>query len=103
MERRLKKAGYGVATYPSAQHLLDRLPDESEFGCILLDVRIPGLSGPALQERLSELSSTLPIIFLTGYPDVPTTVRTINAGAEDVLTKPASSDKLLQAIERAKA
>jgi FixJ family two-component response regulator len=50
---------------------------------------------------LSELSSTLPIVFLTGYPDVPTTVRTIKAGAEDVLTKPASSDKLLQAIERA--
>jgi FixJ family two-component response regulator len=101
MERRLKKAGYGVATYPSAQHLLDRLPDESEFGCILLDVRIPGLSGPALQERLSELSSTLPIIFLTGYPDVPTTVRTIKAGAEDFLTKPVSSDELLRAIERA--
>jgi FixJ family two-component response regulator len=101
MERRLKKAGYGVATYPSAQHLLDRLPDESEFGCVLLDVRIPGLSGPALQERLSELSSTLPIIFLTGYPDVPTTVRTIKAGAEDFLTKPVSSDELLRAIERA--
>jgi FixJ family two-component response regulator len=64
-------------------------------------VRIPGLSGPALQERLSELSSTLPIIFLTGYPDVPTTVRTIKAGAEDFLTKPVSSDELLRAIERA--
>jgi FixJ family two-component response regulator len=70
-------------------------------GCILLDVRIPGLSGPELQERLSELGSTLPIIFLTGYPDVRTTVRTIKAGAEDFLTKPVSSDKLLQAVERA--
>ena len=47
--RRLKQAGYEVATYPSAQHLLDRLPNESEAGCILLDVRIPGLSGPELQ------------------------------------------------------
>ena len=101
IERRLKKAGYAVATYPSAQHLLDRLPSESEPGCILLDVRIPGLSGPELQGRLSELGSTLPIVFLTGYPDVPTTVRTIKAGAEDFLTKPVSSDKLLQAIERA--
>ena len=103
IERRLKKAGYEVATYPSAQHLLDRLPDKSELGCILLDVRIPGLSGPELQERLHELSSTLPIIFLTGYPDVPTTVRTIKAGAEDFLTKPVSSDELLRAIERALA
>jgi FixJ family two-component response regulator len=101
MERRLKKAGYEFATYPSAQHLLDRLPNESELGCILLDVRIPGLSGPELQDRLNELGSTLPIMFLTGYPDVPTTVRTIKAGAEDFLTKPTASDELLRAIERA--
>ena len=101
IERRLKKAGYEVATYSSAQHLLDRLPDQRGPGCILLDVRIPGLSGPELQRRLSELGSTLPIVFLTGYPDVPTTVRTIKAGAEDFLTKPVSSDDLLRAIERA--
>ena len=103
IERRLKKAGYEVATYPSAQHLLDHLPNESELGCILLDVRIPGLSGPELQARLSELGSTLPIVFLTGYADVQTTVRAIKAGAEDVLTKPVSSEELLGAIERALA
>ena len=103
VERRLKHAGYEVATYASAAHLLDHLPSDSVLGCILLDVRIPGLSGPELQERLSELGSTLPIIFLTGYPDVRTTVRTIKAGAEDFLTKPVSSDKLLQAVERAVA
>jgi FixJ family two-component response regulator len=101
IERLLKKAGYEVVTYPSAQHLLDRMPSESEMGCILLDVRIPELSGPELQRRLSEVGSTLPIVFLTGYPDVPTTVRTIKAGAEDFLTKPISSHKLLQSIERA--
>ena len=101
MERRLKHAGYEVATYASAEHLLDRLPSDSVLGCILLDVRIPGLSGPELQRRLSELGSTLPIIFVTGYPDIPTTVRTIRAGAEDFLTKPMSSDQLLQAVERA--
>jgi FixJ family two-component response regulator len=101
IERRLKKAGYEVATYASAEQLLDRLPSDSVLGCILLDVRIPGLSGPELQERLSELRSKLPIIFLTGYPDIPTTVRTIRAGAEDVLTKPVPSDRLLQAVERA--
>jgi RNA polymerase sigma factor (sigma-70 family) len=103
MERRLTRAGYEVATYPSAQNLLDRLPSESVPGCILLDVRIPGLSGPELQERLIELGSTLPIIFLTGHTDIPTTVRAIRAGAEDFLTKPVSSDDLLQAIERALA
>jgi RNA polymerase sigma factor (sigma-70 family) len=103
IERRLKKAGFAVATYPSAQHLLDRLPSENEPGCILLDVRIPGLSGPELQGRLSDLGSNLPIIFLTGHPDVPTTVRTIKAGAEDFLTKPVSSNDLLHAIERALA
>ena len=101
IERRLKHAGYEVATYASAEHLLDRVPTDSVLGCILLDVRIPGLSGPELQARLRELGSTLPIIFLTGYPDVRTTVRTIKAGAEDFLTKPVSSDQLLRAVEAA--
>ena len=101
MERRLKHAGYEVATYASAQHLLDDLPSESVRSCLLLDVRIPELSGPELQERLSELGSTLPIIFLTGHPDIPATVRAIKANADDFLTKPVSSDDLLQAIERA--
>jgi len=77
MERRLNYAGYEVATYASAQHLLDRLPSEDIPSCILLDVRIPELSGPELQERLNELGSTLPIIFLTGHHDIPTTVRAI--------------------------
>ncbi|SHH14664.1 response regulator transcription factor [Bradyrhizobium erythrophlei] len=103
IERRLKKAGYEVATYPSAQHLLDHLPNESGPGCILLDVRIPGLSGPELQRRLSELGSTLPIVFLTGYADVPTTVQVIKAGADDFLTKPVTSDRLLRSIQRAMA
>lgn len=103
IERRLKKAGYGVVTYSSAQELLDRLPNENEPGCILLDVRIPGLSGPALQVCLGELGSILPIVFLTGHADVQTTVKAIKAGAEDVLTKPVSSERLLDAIERALA
>ena len=101
VERRLKNAGYEVATYPSAQQLLDDLPDESSPGCILLDVRIPGLSGPDLQARLIDLGSTLPIVFLTGHADTQTTVQTIKAGAQDFLTKPVSSEQLLGAIERA--
>jgi FixJ family two-component response regulator len=103
LERRMRKAGYEVATYASAQHLLDRLPSESGPACILLDVKIPGLSGPDLQQRLAELGSTLPIIFVTGYADVRATVKAIKAGAEDVLTKPITSDQLLPAVERALA
>ena len=101
IERRLKIAGYEVASYPSAQHLLDNVPTEHELGCVLLDVRMPGLSGPELQDRLRELGSTLPIVFLSGRSDVPTTVRTIKAGAEDFLLKTNSSDQVLLAIERA--
>ena len=101
LERRLRKAGYQVATYPCAQQLLDRLPDDSGLGCILLDVRIPGMSGPQLQTRLTELGSTMPIIFLTGYADVATTVSTIKAGAEDFLTKPVASEQLLGSIKQA--
>jgi RNA polymerase sigma factor (sigma-70 family) len=103
IKRRLKKAGYEVATYHSAQQFLACLPDENDRGCILLDVRIPELSGPELQEKLGKLGSTLPIVFLSGYADVSTTVKTIKAGAEDFLTKPVSSEQLLGAIEKAMA
>ena len=99
LERRLKLVGYEVATYASAEQLLDRFPDESKPGCILVDVRLPGMSGRDLQFRLDELGSTLPIIFFTGFPDIQTTVQAIKAGAEDFLIKPASSDDLLRAIE----
>jgi FixJ family two-component response regulator len=103
IERRLKKAGYDVSTYGTAQQLLDRLPGDDGPGCILLDVQIPGLTGPELQERLGQIGSVLPIVFLTGHGDIPTSVRTIKAGAEDFLTKPVSSEDLLDAIEKALA
>jgi RNA polymerase sigma factor (sigma-70 family) len=101
IERRLKLAGYDVMTYHSARQLMDRLPDESGPGCILLDVQIPDVSGPDLQDRLSQIGSTLPIVFVTGHADIPTTVRAIKAGAEDFLTKPVSSEQLFHAIEQA--
>jgi FixJ family two-component response regulator len=101
VERRLTKAGYEVPTHASAEHLLDRLPSDSVLGCILLNVRLPGMSGPELQERLIELGSTLPIIFFSDFPDIPTTVRTVKAGAVDFLTKPVSWDELFRVIEQA--
>jgi FixJ family two-component response regulator len=64
---------------------------------------MPGLNGLELQHRLSQLGSILPIVFVTGYSDIPTTVRAIKAGAEDVLTKPIPSEQMIAAIERAMA
>ena len=90
ISRLLRAAGYEVVAYQSAAQLLERLPDEGEPNCILLDVRIPGLSGPELQGRLAALGSTLPIVFLSGHGDISTSVQTIKAGAEDFLTKPVS-------------
>ena len=101
LERRLRLAGYAVATYVTAEQFLDNQPDQNWLGCILLDVRLPGVSGPELQTRLAECGSTLPILFLTGYIDIPITVSTIKAGAEDFLTKPISAKQLLSAVERA--
>lgn len=102
IEALLTRYGYEVFTYPSAQHLLDQLPSDDVPSCIILDVRLrPEMSGPELQERLIELGVTLPIIFLTGYEDIPTTVRTIKAGGEDFFTKPVKSEQLISAIDRA--
>ena len=101
--RRLKLAGYDVATYASSQALLESAPDDEQAGCILLDVRIPGLSGPDLQAHLIASGSTLPIIFLTGHADTPATVRAMKAGAEHFVTMPISSEQLIDAIERALA
>jgi len=98
--RLLGASGYEVALYGSASELLEKLPGGA-LGCILLDVKMSGLDGPQLQERLGELGNRLPIVFLTGHGDVPTSVRAIKAGAEDFLTKPVAKKELLAAIERA--
>ena len=67
----------------------------------MLDVRMPGLSGPELQARLVEAGNPLPIVFLTGHGDIPTSVQAIKAGAEDFLSKPVSKKTLIDAIQRA--
>ena len=98
--RQLRSAGYQVFTYETAADLLEQLPLAAP-GCVILDVRLPGMSGPELQQRLIERGADLPIIFLTGHADIPVSVRTIKAGAEDFLIKPVAGDLLLDAIERA--
>ena len=92
--------GYQSVLYASADELLDRLPQD-ELACILLDVQMAGLSGPELQSRLASLTCKLPIVFITGHGDIPTTVQTLKAGADDFLTKPVSQDRLIPAIEMA--
>jgi FixJ family two-component response regulator len=98
--RLLNAAGYEVALYETSQQLLDRPPTRMS-DCILLDVQMPGLSGLQLQDRLSKLGNRLPIVFLSGHADIPTSVRAIKAGAEDFLTKPVTKEHLLESIRRA--
>jgi RNA polymerase sigma factor (sigma-70 family) len=98
--RLLSAAGYEVALYETSQQFLDK-PPTSLTDCILLDVQMPDLSGLQLQDRLSKLGNRLPIVFLTGHADIPTSVRAIKAGAQDFLTKPVPREQLLETIRRA--
>ena len=93
--RLLLTIGYDVALYESAEQLLDQLPEKTEQGCILLDMLMPGINGLAVRERLKQVGSALPIVFMTG------SVERIEGGTEDFLKKPVSKDELLDAIERA--
>jgi FixJ family two-component response regulator len=99
--RLLRASGYEVAEYESATDFLKHVPLGADPCCIVLDVRLPGLNGLGLHARLTELGSTVPIVFLTGYGDIRTGVQSIKAGAEDFLTKPVSADTLIEAIGRA--
>ena len=100
--RLLRASGYQVVLHHSGEEFLER-PPGGEPGCILLDIRMPGLSGLELQDRLQRMDSILPIVFLTGHADISTSVRAIKAGAEDLLTKPVEKKVLLEAVERALA
>jgi FixJ family two-component response regulator len=91
---------YRVALYPSAMKLLER-PPADEIGCILLDLQMAGLTGIQLQDELLARQIRLPIVFVTGHGDIPTSVKAIKAGAEDFLTKPVPKEKLFAAISRA--
>src|SRR4029077_9999595 len=84
----------------SAQDFLDRRTADKP-GCLVLDVRLPGLSGLDLQKRIVEANQEIPIIFITGYGDVPMTVQAMKAGAVEFLMKPFSDEVLLTAIRHA--
>ena len=93
----LRSTGHRVETYASAQEFLDAYSDDRP-GCLVLDVRMPGMNGLDLQERLNERRAILPIIFVTGHGDVPMAVEAMQAGAMDFLQKPFRDDELLDRI-----
>jgi FixJ family two-component response regulator len=100
LEPMLRLAGWKVLSFESANALLERGAPRGP-GCLLLDISLPDLNGLDLQERLAAERPDLPIIFLTGYGDVPMTVRAMKAGAAEFLTKPFDHDVLIAAVERA--
>jgi FixJ family two-component response regulator len=96
----IRSVGLRAELFASAQEFLrSKLPDGPR--CLILDVRLPGLSGLDLQRRTTEAGMEIPIIFLTGYGDIPMTVRAMKAGAVEFLTKPFRDQDLLDAIEQA--
>jgi two-component system response regulator FixJ len=102
LRRLLESVGLMVECYNTAHEFIER-HDPNAPGCLLLDVRMPGLSGLELQDHLRSEGCVLPIIFVTGYGDVPMTARAMKAGAIDFLQKPFNDQELLEAIERALA
>jgi FixJ family two-component response regulator len=96
--QRLQLAGYEVQICSSVEQFLDQQRGDSRLGCLLVNVNMPEHNGPELQARLYEAGSTLPVLFVSSYEDIKTTVQTVNAGAEDFLIKPVTSDVLLAAI-----
>ena len=98
--RLLRAAGYSVQAFDSAQKFLDQLAP-GMAGCVLADLHMPGLNGLELQAALAKSASPLPMVFMSGQGDIPSTVQAMRRGAEDFLTKLAPKDKLLDAVRRA--
>jgi FixJ family two-component response regulator len=96
----IRSAGLTVQTFASALEFLAR-PRPDVPSCLVLDVRLPGLSGLDLQERMAEVDIAIPIVFITGHGDVPTSVRAMKAGAVEFLTKPFIDQDLLDAVQQA--
>jgi FixJ family two-component response regulator len=104
MTRLIKSAGYHVQAFGSARDFLDyRRATDQILACLVLDVRMPGLSGLDLQQELQATDAPLPIIFITGHGNIPMGVKAMKDGAVDFLPKPVKDTVLLQAIEQALA
>jgi len=102
ISRLLRASGFSVKTYSSAHKFLAHR-DVNAPGCVLADLRMPEMNGLDLQSALAQTSNPLPILFLTGHGDIPSTVQAMRDGAEDFLEKRAPKEKLLDAMTRALA
>jgi len=100
LSRVLREEGWHVEVFESAEAFLVRA-DHVADGCLVLDVTMPGLDGLELQQRLIQTGKAMPIVFVTGYGDIPMTVRALKAGASDFLTKPVEAEALLRAVRAA--
>jgi FixJ family two-component response regulator len=100
ISRLLRAARLEVATFKSPQEFLER-HDPNAPGCLVLDLAMPGLNGLELQEALKTKGTLIPIIFLTGHGDVPTTVQAMKRGALDFLVKPVNDEDLIKAVHAA--
>lgn len=100
LRRLLQTAGHQVEEHRNAEEFLGR-HDATKPGCVILDVGLPGMDGFGLQQALGSTSAEMPVIFLTGCGDIPTTVRAMKAGAIDFLTKPVDASALLAAVSQA--
>ena len=100
LELLIQNQGWQPALFESAQEFLARLPTVAP-SCLILDVNLPDLSGLDIQQRISDEKSSTPIIFITGYGDIPTSVRAMKAGAAEFLTKPLDDGILIEAIREA--
>jgi len=102
ISRLLRASGFAVRAFSSASSFLEQR-DANAPGCVLADLEMPEMSGLDLQSALARTRNPLPILFLTGHGDIPSTVRAMRGGAEDFLEKHASKEKLLDAVNRALA
>jgi RNA polymerase sigma factor (sigma-70 family) len=96
----LRSANFNVKMFPSAQAFLESSRPDTP-SCLVLDVRLPGLSGLELQKRMTDAAIEIPIVFITGHGDIPMSVRAMKAGAVEFLTKPFRDEDLLDAIKEA--
>lgn len=105
LERLLRASGFKVQTFASAEEFLACRPcqEPSNPACLVLDVRMPGISGINLQRELAKAGIPLPIVFITGHGDIPMSVRAMKNGAVDFLPKPFAEKELLTAVEQALA
>jgi FixJ family two-component response regulator len=101
LARLLKSAGYHTETFASADEFLERWQADPVPGCVLLDILMPGLDGLQLQQKLQTSTHGIPIIFITGHGDIPSSVKAMKAGAVNFFPKPFNDEDLLKAVGEA--